>query len=88
MDLVGTHKIKRMCVASSLGRMEKVLAEAAAKGVTGARAMIFGHVLNPTGKSSPHKILRKKLIGDKLAAWYPYDIRKDDLHIMASTEKE
>ncbi|KAI3856924.1 hypothetical protein MKW92_025914, partial [Papaver armeniacum] len=53
-----------------------LLAEAALKGVTEARGWIFGHVLNPTGQPSGIKILRKKLIGEKVAAWYPYDIKR------------
>lgn len=65
-----------------------MLAEAALKGITEARARIFGHVLNPTGQRSPHKLLRKKLIGDKVAAWYPYDINKDDPLVMARKEQE
>ncbi|KAL7113239.1 hypothetical protein ACP275_04G049700 [Erythranthe tilingii] len=75
-------------IKSSLGSLKNVLAEAATKGVTEARARIFGHVLNPTGQRSPHKILRKKLIGDKVAAWYPYDINKDDPLILARKEQE
>ncbi|CAA0823912.1 Unknown protein [Striga hermonthica] len=73
---------------SSLGSLKNVLADAAIKGVTEARARIFGHVLNPTGQRSPHKILRKKLIGDKVAAWYPYDIKHDDPLVMAREEQE
>ncbi|CAL9169059.1 unnamed protein product [Musa hybrid cultivar] len=52
-----------------------------------ARARIFGHVLNPLGKRSPHKILRKKPIGDKVAQWYPYDIKNDDPLVLAREEK-
>ncbi|KAJ8459571.1 hypothetical protein OPV22_032497 [Ensete ventricosum] len=44
-----------------------LLTSAALQGVPQARARIFGHVLNPSGKRSPHKILRKKFIGDKVA---------------------
>ncbi|XP_011080148.1 uncharacterized protein LOC105163487 [Sesamum indicum] len=77
-----------MSVCSGLGSLKNVLAEAAKRGVTEARARIFGHVLNPTGQRSPHKILRKKLIGDKVAAWYPYDINKDDPLVMARREQE
>ncbi|KAK6164349.1 hypothetical protein DH2020_001213 [Rehmannia glutinosa] len=77
-----------MSVRSSLGSLRNVLAEAAIKGVTEARARIFGQVLNPTGQRSPHKLLRKKLIGDKVAAWYPYDINKDDPLVMARKEQE
>lgn len=65
-----------------------MVAQAAVKGVTEARARIFGHILNPTGQRSPHKILRKKLIGDKVAAWYPYDINKDDPLVQARKEQE
>uniref|UniRef100_A0A6J0PDS6 Small ribosomal subunit protein mS33 n=1 Tax=Elaeis guineensis var. tenera TaxID=51953 RepID=A0A6J0PDS6_ELAGV len=51
------------------------------------RARIFGHILNPMGKCSPHKILRKKLIGDKVAQWYPYDIKNDDPCVLAREEE-
>ncbi|KAL6516227.1 hypothetical protein OROGR_019532 [Orobanche gracilis] len=77
-----------MSVTSSLGNLKNVLAQVAVKGVNEARARIFGHVLNPTGQRSSHKILRKKLIGDKVAAWYPYDINKDDPLVMARKEQE
>ncbi|RZC43568.1 hypothetical protein C5167_036520 [Papaver somniferum] len=53
-----------------------LLAEAALKGVTEARARIFVHVLNPTGQPSGIKILRKKLIGEKVAAWYTHMISR------------
>jgi len=68
--------------------LKKLFVEAALKGVTEARARIFGHVLNPTGQRSPHKILRRKLIGDQVAQWYPEDICKDDPMIVARSEKE
>ncbi|XP_038975183.1 uncharacterized protein LOC103700770 [Phoenix dactylifera] len=68
--------------------LKSLLTAAAVKGVTEARARIFGHILNPTGKRSPHKILRKKLIGDKVAQWYPYDIKNDDPLVLAREEKE
>ncbi|XP_064983409.1 uncharacterized protein LOC135648911 isoform X3 [Musa acuminata AAA Group] len=66
-----------------------LLTAAALQGVAlaQARARIFGHVLNPLGKRSPHKILRKKLIGDKVAQWYPYDIKNDDPLVLAREEK-
>ncbi|XP_057776548.1 uncharacterized protein LOC130995321 [Salvia miltiorrhiza] len=77
-----------MSVGNSLGGgLKKVLAEVAIKGVTEARARIFGHILNPTGQRSPHKVLRKKLIGDKVAAWYPYDINRDDPSVMHAQEQ-
>lgn len=68
--------------------LKSLLKAAAIRGVTEARAAIFGHVLNPTGQRSPHKILRKKLIGEKVAAWYPYDIKHDDPLVMANQEQE
>ncbi|KAK3034098.1 hypothetical protein RJ639_034078 [Escallonia herrerae] len=72
----------------SVGSLKNAVVQAAARGVTEARARIFGHVLNPTGQRSPHKILRKKLIGDKVAQWYPHDIKKDDPLVMAREEQE
>ncbi|KAF6136632.1 hypothetical protein GIB67_016088 [Kingdonia uniflora] len=71
-----------------MNSLKSILKEAAIKGVTEARARIFGHVLNPTGERSPHKILRKKLIGDKVLQWYPHDIKKDNPLIMARQEQE
>ncbi|CAL9120536.1 unnamed protein product [Musa textilis] len=68
--------------------LKSLLTAAALQGVAEARARIFGHVLNPTGKRSPHKILRKKLIGDKVAQWYPYDIKNDDPLVLAREEKQ
>ncbi|KAK8694413.1 hypothetical protein V6N13_071966 [Hibiscus sabdariffa] len=65
-----------------------MLASAVVVGVIEARARIFGHILNPTGQRSPHKVLRKKLIGDKVAEWYPYDIKNDDPLVMAQEEEE
>ncbi|XP_062011716.1 small ribosomal subunit protein mS33-like isoform X1 [Rosa rugosa] len=70
------------------GSLKSILTAAVNTGVTEARARIFGHVLNPTGLKSAHKILRKKLIGEKVAQWYPHDIRKDDPLIMKAEEKE
>lgn len=72
----------------SLGSLKSVVAEAGIRGVTVTRARIFGLVLNPTSQRSPHKILRKKLIGEKVAAWYPYYIKKDDPLVMAREEQE
>lgn len=72
----------------SIGNLKILLAEAAIKGVTEARARIFGHVLNPTGQRSAHKILRKKLIGEKVSQWYPHDIKHDDPLVMAQKEQE
>ncbi|MQL74679.1 hypothetical protein Taro_007050 [Colocasia esculenta] len=73
---------------SAGGGLRGLLAAAALKGVEEARARIFGHVLNPAGKRSPHKILRKKLFGDQVAQWYPYDIKFDDPLVMAREEKD
>lgn len=72
----------------SSGGLRKILETAVTQGVAEARARIFGHVLNPTGQRSPHKILRKKLIGEKVAQWYPHDIRKDDPLVVAAREQE
>lgn len=72
----------------SFGSLKSVVAEAAIKGVTEARARIFGHILNPTGQRSAHKVLRKKLIGEKVSQWYPHDIRHDDPLVMAQKEQE
>ncbi|XP_074556753.1 uncharacterized protein LOC141812639 [Curcuma longa] len=68
--------------------LKSLLKAAALQGVTEARVRIFGHVLNPLGKRSPHKILRKKLIGEKVASWYPYDIKNEDPLVLAREEKE
>ncbi|XP_021680062.1 uncharacterized protein LOC110664621 isoform X1 [Hevea brasiliensis] len=70
------------------GGLKGILAAAVTQGVAEARARIFGHVLNPAGHRSPHKILRKKLIGEKVAQWYPHDIKRDDPLIMARQEQE
>ncbi|KAL0748558.1 hypothetical protein Bca101_030560 [Brassica carinata] len=40
-----------------------------------------------SGQRSPHKILRKKLFGDKVAEWYPYDITNEDPNVLAREEK-
>ncbi|XP_022766180.1 uncharacterized protein LOC111311063 [Durio zibethinus] len=72
----------------SAGGLKGMIGSAVVAGVTEARARIFGHILNPTGQRSPHKILRKKLIGDKVAEWYPYDIKNDDPLVMARQEEE
>lgn len=71
-----------------MGKLKSILAAATISGVTEARARIFGHVINPTGQKSPQKILRKKLIGEKVAQWYPHDIRHDDPLVMAQKEQE
>ncbi|KAJ8760673.1 hypothetical protein K2173_017660 [Erythroxylum novogranatense] len=72
----------------SSGGLKSIVVAAVTQGVAEARARIFGHVLNPTGKKSAHKILRKKIIGDKVAQWYPHDIRKDDPLVMARLQQE
>jgi len=68
--------------------LKKMLTAAINQGVPEARARIFGHQLNPSGKKSPHKILRMKLFGEKVAQWYPHDIKKDDPLVMAREEQE
>uniref|UniRef100_A0A5B7BU11 Small ribosomal subunit protein mS33 n=1 Tax=Davidia involucrata TaxID=16924 RepID=A0A5B7BU11_DAVIN len=72
----------------SIGGLKSLLAEATIRGVTEARARILGHIFNPTGQRSPHKILHKKLVGEKVAQWYPYDIKKDDPLVMARQQQE
>jgi hypothetical protein len=58
-------------------------AAAATADAAEARAAIFGHTVNPTGKRAATKLMRKKLVGDQVAQWYPYDIKRDDPLIMA-----
>ncbi|XP_061373580.1 uncharacterized protein LOC133315913 [Gastrolobium bilobum] len=70
------------------GGLKRMVGAAIAQGVADARARIFGHQLNPTGKKSAHKVLRMKLFGEKVAQWYPYDINKDDPLLMAQKEQE
>lgn len=70
------------------GSLKSLISSAVGRGVTEARARIFGHMLNPTGQRSPHKILRKKLVGDKVAEWYPYDIKNEDPNVLAREEQE
>ncbi|KVH95779.1 hypothetical protein Ccrd_002163 [Cynara cardunculus var. scolymus] len=77
-------EIEKMSTSS----LRSMLAQAAVRGVTEARAKIFGHVLNPTGQRSAHKILRKKFIGEKVASWYPKDIEKEDPLVVARKEQE
>lgn len=71
-----------------ISSLKRLVTSAVTIGVTEARARIFGHMLNPTGQRSPHKILRKKLFGDKVAEWYPYDIKNEDPNVLAREEKE
>ncbi|XP_076943675.1 small ribosomal subunit protein mS33-like [Bidens hawaiensis] len=68
--------------------LRTMLAQAAVRGVTEVRAHIFGHIINPTGQRSAHKILRKKFIGEKVASWYPDDVLKEDPAIVQRKEQE
>nr|AFK36800.1 unknown [Lotus japonicus] len=70
------------------GGLKRMLTAAITGGVTEARASIFGHQLNLTGEKSPHKVLRMKLFGEKVAQWYPHDIKKDDPLVMAREQQE
>ena len=70
------------------GSLKNMLSAAINKGVVESRARIFGHQLNPTGQQTPHKLLRMKLFGEKVAQWYPHDIKKDDPLVMARQEQE
>ncbi|KAI5659837.1 hypothetical protein M9H77_28630 [Catharanthus roseus] len=72
----------------SVGSLKSALAAVAIRGVDEARARIFSHILNPTGQRSAHKVLRKKLIGEKVSQWYPHDIKHDDPRAMARQEQE
>lgn len=47
------------------------------KGVVEASARIFGNVIGD-GLRSGHKVLRSKLIGEKVVAWYPVPLEKLD----------
>ena len=47
------------------------------KSIDEAWARIFGHVLGD-GERSGHKVLRKKLIGEKILDWDPTPIQKQD----------
>uniref|UniRef100_A0A0D6R5Y7 Small ribosomal subunit protein mS33 n=1 Tax=Araucaria cunninghamii TaxID=56994 RepID=A0A0D6R5Y7_ARACU len=68
--------------------LKVVLEQAALKGVAEASARIFGNVFNPTGQRSPHKILKKKLIGEETSQYYPHDIRRDNPMWVARKEEE
>ena len=73
---------KRMATSGLKG----ILASAITRGVTEARARIFGHVLNPTAQRTSHKILRKKLVGQQLSQWYPHDVVGDDPEMASRKE--
>eukprot|EP00897_Mesotaenium_endlicherianum_P009876 jgi/Mesen1/8917/ME000548S08436 len=47
------------------------------RGVVEASARIFGSVIG-NGLRSGHKVFRSKLIGEKIAAWYPTPIEYSD----------
>ncbi|KAG0603120.1 hypothetical protein M758_10G068200 [Ceratodon purpureus] len=47
------------------------------KSINEARARIFGHVIG-NGERSAHKVLRRKMIGQKIVSWYPTPIQKQD----------
>ncbi len=47
------------------------------KGVVEASARIFGNVIG-NGLRSGHKVLRSKLVGEKLVSWYPKPVEKFD----------
>ncbi|KAL2933798.1 Mitochondrial 37S ribosomal protein S27 [Bienertia sinuspersici] len=80
--------ISYLVTMSAVAGLKRVVSAAVVKGTTEARAQIFGHVLNPTSQRSAHKVLRKKLIGDKVAEWYPYDIKHDDPLVIKQKEEE
>ena len=74
-------------MSTAAAGLKNLVSAAVVRGVTEVRAQIFGHVLNPTAQRSAHKVLKKKLIGEKVTQWYPYDIKHDDPHVMAQEEK-
>uniref|UniRef100_A0A0E0DM08 Small ribosomal subunit protein mS33 n=1 Tax=Oryza meridionalis TaxID=40149 RepID=A0A0E0DM08_9ORYZ len=74
-------------MSAGVGGLRQLLAAAVTTGVAEARAAIFGNALNPTGKRAATKLLRKKMVGEQLAQWYPYDIKRDDPLVMAREEK-
>ncbi|KAJ1403561.1 Ribosomal protein S27/S33, mitochondrial, partial [Sesbania bispinosa] len=76
-----------MATKMASGVLKRMVSAAISEGVSEARAKIFGHQLNPSGKKTPHKVLRMKLFGEKVAQWYPYDIKKDDPLLMARQEQ-
>ncbi|KAJ7529644.1 hypothetical protein O6H91_15G060100 [Diphasiastrum complanatum] len=49
----------------------------ASKEIVEAAARIFGHVIG-NGMRSGHKVLQQKLIGSKIAGWYPVPLQKLD----------
>jgi small subunit ribosomal protein S33 len=75
-------------MSAAAGGLRRLLAAAATTGAAEARAAIFGHAFNPTGKRAATKLMRKKMVGDQVAQWYPYDIKRDDPLVMAREEKE
>jgi small subunit ribosomal protein S33 len=75
-------------MSAAAGGLWRLLAAAATTGAAEARAAIFGHALNPAGKRAATKLMRKKMIGDQVSQWYPYDIKRDDPLVMAREEKE
>lgn len=75
-------------MSAAAGGLRQLLTAAVTAGAAEARAAVFGHAVNPTGKRAATKLLRKKLVGEQLAQWYPYDIKRDDPIVMAREEKE
>ncbi|XP_074268945.1 small ribosomal subunit protein mS33 [Silene latifolia] len=74
--------------ATAAGGLKKMVTAALTSGITEARSRIFGHVINPTSQITAHKVLRKKLIGEKVAEWYPHNIDFDDPDFMAKKEQK
>ncbi|KAE8799859.1 hypothetical protein D1007_24738 [Hordeum vulgare] len=75
-------------MSAAAGGLRQLLTAAVTAGAAEARAAVFGHVVNPSGKRAATKLLRKKLIGEHVAQWYPDDIKRDDPVVMAREEKE
>ena len=75
-------------MSAAAGGLRQLLTAAVTAGVAEARAAVFGHALNPSGKRAATKLLRKKFIGERVAQWYPYDVKILDDKVMAREEKE
>ncbi|KAM0868317.1 hypothetical protein ACQ4PT_041432 [Festuca glaucescens] len=75
-------------MSAAAGGLRQLLTAAVTAGAAEARAAVFGHAVNPSGKRAATKLLRKKFIGEQLSQWYPYDIKRDDPIVMAREEKE
>lgn len=72
----------------TLDSLKFVLIAATIREVDEARARILGHILNPTGQRSTHKVLQKKLIGENVSQRYPHEFKHNDPLFLARQEQE